>query len=50
MIEKKSEKIKSSESDYNDAIVSEDPTIISTEDLEILAKDAVKKFKSLGQS
>ena len=41
-------KIKSNtEEDYNKALASDDPTKISTEDLEKLAKDAVKKFKSL---
>ena len=46
MAEKK--KIKSNtEDEYNKALASDDPTKISTEDLEKLAKDAMKKFKSL---
>ena len=41
-------KLKSNtEEDYNKALASADPTKISTEDLEKLAKDAMKKFKSL---
>ena len=47
MAEKK--KIKSNtEEDYNKALASADPTKITPEDLEKLAKDAMKKFKSLG--
>ncbi len=34
--------------DYDSAIASEDPTNISNEELEDLAKKAMKKFKSLG--
>ena len=46
MEEKK--KIKSNtEEDYNKALASEDPTKITKDDLEKLAKDAMKKFKSL---
>ena len=46
MEEKK--KIKSNtEDEYNKALASDDPTKISTADLEKLAKDAMKKFKSL---
>lgn len=46
MEEKK--KLKSNtEEDYNKALASDDPTKISKEDLEKLAKDAMKKFKSL---
>ena len=43
----KSKKIQNSEEEYNEALASEDPTQVSTEDLENLAKEAVKKFKSL---
>ena len=46
MAEKK--KLKSNtEEDYNKALASDDPTKITQEDLEKLAKDAMKKFKSL---
>ena len=45
MEEKK--KIKTTEDDYNKALASDDPTKITTDDLERLAKEAVKKFKSL---
>lgn len=45
MEEKK--KLKTTEDDYNKALASEDPTKIDTIDLEKLAKDAMKKFKSL---
>ena len=41
-------KIKSNtEDEYNKALASDDPTKITQEDLEKLAKDAMKKFKSL---
>ena len=39
---------KTTEDDYNDALASDDPTKTSNEDLESLAKEAIKKFKSLG--
>ena len=45
MEEKK--KIKTTEDDYNKALASDDPTKITTADLEKLAKEAIKKFKSL---
>ncbi len=45
MEEKK--KLKTTEDDYNKALASEDPTKIGTEELEKLAKEAIKKFKSL---
>ena len=46
MEEKK--KIKSNtEEEYNKALASADPTKISTEELEKLTKEAMKKFKSL---
>ena len=44
---KNKKKIKTTADDYNKALASDDPTKISTEDLEKLAKDAMKKFKSL---
>ena len=46
---KKAEKIKSStEDDYNKALASDDPTKITSKEIENLAKEAIKKFKSLG--
>jgi hypothetical protein len=45
----KSDKIKSNtEDDYNDALASKDPTKITNKEIEDLAKEAIKKFKSLG--
>ena len=44
---KDKKKIKTTEDDYNKALASDDPTKITPEDLEKLAKDAMKKFKSL---
>ena len=40
-------KIKTTEDDYNKSLASDDPTKITTDDLEKLAKEAMKKFKSL---
>lgn len=40
-------KLKTTEDDYNKALASDDPTKITTDDLEKLAKEAMKKFKSL---
>ncbi len=36
-----------SEKDYKKALASEDPTKISTEELEKMTREAMKKFKSL---
>ena len=47
MAEKKSKKLSNTENEYNDALASEDPTKVGPEDLEKLAKEAMKKFKSL---
>ena len=47
MSEKKSKKIKNTEKEYDQALASDDPTKVSSEDLQNLAKEAVKKFKSL---
>ena len=41
-------KKKTTQDEYDDALASEDPTKVSNEDLENLAKEAIKKFKSLG--
>jgi len=40
-------KMKTTEDDYKKALASDDPTKITTDDLEKLAKEAMKKFKSL---
>ena len=49
MADTKSKKMKkNTEGEYNEALASDDPTIASNEDLESLAKEAIKKFKSLG--
>ena len=47
MIEKKSKKMSNTQDEYNDALASDDPTKITNEDLENLAKEAMKKFRSL---
>ncbi len=39
--------MKTTVDDYNKALASDDPTKITTSDLENLAKEAAKKFKSL---
>ena len=36
-----------SQDEYVEAVAAEDPTQVSTDDLEKLAKEAIKKFKSL---
>lgn len=41
-------KKQNTDEDYNKALVSDDPTSISSKDLEDLAKKAMKKFESLG--
>jgi hypothetical protein len=51
MVKEKVEKIKSNtEDDYNDALASKDPTKITNKEIEDLAKEAIKKFKSLGRN
>jgi len=47
LADKKSKKLSNTEDEYNDALASEDPTKDNPEDLEKLAKEAMKKFKSL---
>ncbi len=47
MIEKKSKKMSNTQDEYDDALASDNPTKITNEDLENLAKEAMKKFKSL---
>ena len=48
MSDTKEKKSQNSEDEYNEALASEDPTEMSNDDLEDLAKEAIKKFKSLG--
>jgi len=43
----KKKKFSNSEEEYNDALATSDPTITEDVDLEKLAKEAMKKFKSL---
>lgn len=43
----KSKKLTNTKKEYEDALVSSDPTKISDRELQDLAKSAVKKFKSL---
>lgn len=40
-------KMITTEDEYNKTLVSDDPTKITADDLEKLAKEAIKKFKSL---
>ena len=47
MTEKKSKKLSNTKEEWNKAITSKDPTVANTLDLEKLAKEAMKKFKSL---
>ena len=47
MVESKSKKLRNSEKEYEDALATSDPTKISDKDLEKLAKESIKKFKSL---
>ena len=47
MKESKQKKLKNSEKEYEDALATSDPTKISDDQLQDLAKNAVKKFKSL---
>ena len=47
MTESKSKKLKNTKKEYEDALATSDPTKMSENDLEDLAKAAIKKFKSL---
>ncbi len=48
MTKEKTGKIKiNTEDDYNDALASDDPTKITNKENEDLAKEAIKRFKSL---
>jgi len=47
MTENKSKKLTNTKKEYDDVLVSEDPTKISAIDLQDLAKESIKKFKSL---
>jgi hypothetical protein len=46
-MEEKKRMKSNTEDEYNKALVSEDPTIISEEEKERLTREAIKKFKSL---
>jgi len=48
MGEKKSKKMKNTKEEYDKVLASDDPTKVSNQDLQNMAKEAVKKFKSLG--
>ena len=47
MAESKSKKLKNTKEEYEDALATSDPTKNSDIDLEKMAKDSIKKFKSL---
>lgn len=47
MKENKSKKSSNTKKEYDDALATDDPTKISEKELQELAKEAVKKFKSL---
>ena len=47
MKDSKPKKLTNTEKEYEDALATSDPTKISDADLQDLAKNAVKKFKSL---
>jgi hypothetical protein len=46
-MEEKKKMKSNTEDEYNKALASEDPTIISEEEKERLTREAIKKFKSL---
>ena len=48
MDEKKSKKMKNTKEEYDEVLASEDPTKVSNQDLQDMAKESIKKFKSLG--
>ena len=48
MDEKKLKKMKNTKEEYDKVLASDDPTKISNQDLQNMAKESVKKFKSLG--
>ena len=47
MVESKTKKLENSEKDYENALATSDPTNTSEMDLEKMAKECIKKFKSL---
>jgi uncharacterized protein (DUF111 family) len=47
MKENKSKKLTNTKKEYEDVLASKDPTKVSENDLEKMAKEAIKKFKSL---
>lgn len=46
-MKEKSKAKQNSQDEYDEAVVSDDPTQVSADDLQKMAKEAVKKFKSL---
>lgn len=40
--------MKNTKEEYDNVLASDDPTKVSNQDLQNMAKEAVKKFKSLG--
>ena len=48
MDEKKLKKMKNTKEEYDKVLASDDPTKVSNQDLQNMAKESVKKFKSLG--
>lgn len=46
-MEEKKKMKSNTEDEYNEALASEDPTVISKEEQERLTREAIKKFKSL---
>ena len=47
IMEEKKRMKSNTEDEYNKALASEDPTVISEEEKERLTREAIKKFKSL---
>ena len=47
MKENKSKKLTNTKKEYEDVLASKDPTKISEKDLQEMAKESIKKFKSL---
>ena len=47
MKENKPKKLTNTQKEYEDVLVSKDPTKISEKELQELAKESIKKFKSL---
>jgi len=47
-MEKKPERLTNTEEEHGEAVAGEDPTRVSREDLQDFAREAMKKFKSMG--